>query len=173
VAVPTDVLIRVEDLHRDFVMGDQVVWAVNGITTTVEAGEFLAVMGPSGSGKSTLLYLVGGLDRPTGGEIWVGGREIVGLDENALADYRRREIGFVFQSYFLVPTMTALQNVAFPMIFAHVSAAERESRARNLLTWVGLADRLRKRWGHSRRNCLVKSRQGAIRCVSATAAHSM
>lgn len=137
--------IRIEELHRDFVMGDQVVHAVNGITTEVAAGEFLAVMGPSGSGKSTLLYLIGGLDRPTGGEIWVHGREIAGLDENELAAYRRREIGFIFQSYFLVPTMTALQNVQFPMIFAQVPAAEREPRAQQLLAQVGLADRMNHR----------------------------
>jgi putative ABC transport system ATP-binding protein len=144
-AVSDAPLIRVEQLHRHFVMGDQVVHAVDGIVTTVDAGEFLAVMGPSGSGKSTLLHLIGGLDRPTGGEIWVDGREIVGLDENALAAYRRREIGFIFQSYFLVPTMTALQNVIFPMIFAQVPAAERAPRARRLLTWVGLEDRMAHR----------------------------
>ncbi len=137
-----DPLIRIEDLHRDFQMGDQTVRAVAGVTASVEAGEFLAVMGPSGSGKSTLLYLLGGLDRPTAGEIWVEGREIVGLDENALAEYRRREIGFVFQSFFLIPTMTALQNVIFPMIFAQVPSAEREPRARRLLDQVGLGDRV-------------------------------
>ena len=140
--MPLDPLIRIDDLHREFVMGDQTVHAVDGITAYVEAGEFLAVMGPSGSGKSTLLYLLGGLDRPTAGEIWVDGREIVGLDENALADYRRREIGFVFQSFFLVPTMTALQNVIFPMIFAQVPVSEREPRALDLLDRVGLADRV-------------------------------
>jgi putative ABC transport system ATP-binding protein len=144
-AVQAAPLIRIEELHRDFVMGDQVVHAVNGITTEAAAGEFLAVMGPSGSGKSTLLYLIGGLDRPTGGEIWVNGREIVRLDENELAAYRRREIGFIFQSYFLVPTMTALQNVQFPMIFAQVPAAEREPRAQQLLTQVGLEDRMNHR----------------------------
>jgi len=143
--VPGEPLIRIEDLRREFAMGDQVVRAVDGITASVGAGEFLAVMGPSGSGKSTLLYLLGGLDRATSGEIWVNGREIVGLDENALADYRRREIGFVFQSFFLIPTMTALQNVAFPMVFAQVPVAEREPRALGLLERVGLGDRVRHR----------------------------
>ncbi len=138
-------LIRIEDLHREFAMGDQVVHAVDGITASVDAGEFLAVMGPSGSGKSTLLYLLGGLDRATSGEIWVAGQEIVGLDENALADYRRSEIGFVFQSFFLIPTMTALQNVIFPMVFAQVPVAEREPRALALLERVGLGDRVRHR----------------------------
>ena len=136
-------LIRIEDLRREFVMGDQVVRALDGITASVEAGEFLAVMGPSGSGKSTLLYLLGGLDRATSGEIWVDGREIVSLDENGLADYRRREIGFIFQSFFLIATMTAAQNVAFPMVFAQVPVAEREPRALALLERVGLGDRVR------------------------------
>ncbi|MCU0522807.1 MAG: ABC transporter ATP-binding protein [Anaerolineae bacterium] len=143
--MPEEPLIRIEDLRREFVMGDQVVRAVDGITASVDAGEFLAVMGPSGSGKSTLLYLLGGLDRATSGEIWVDGREIVSLDENGLADYRRREIGFIFQSFFLIPTMTAAQNVAFPMVFAQVPVAEREPRALALLERVGLGDRVRHR----------------------------
>jgi putative ABC transport system ATP-binding protein len=135
-------VIRTEALSREFVMGDQTVHAVDGVTTSVEAGEFLAVMGPSGSGKSTLLYLLGGLDRPTGGRIWVDDLEIAALDENALADYRRRKIGFIFQSFYLVPTMTALQNVEFPMIFAQVPVDERTARAHDLLSSVGLGERM-------------------------------
>ncbi len=135
-------IIRTETLSREFVMGDQTVHAVDGVTTSVQAGEFLAVMGPSGSGKSTLLYLLGGLDRPTDGCIWVDDLEIAALDENALADYRRRKIGFIFQSFYLVPTMTALQNVEFPMIFAQVPADERTARARDLLSSVGLGERM-------------------------------
>jgi putative ABC transport system ATP-binding protein len=137
-----DSLIRVTDLHRDFVMGDQVVHALDGIDVEVEADEFVGIMGPSGSGKSTLLYLLGGLDRPTAGQILVRGQDITRLDENALAEYRRREVGFVFQSFHLIPTMTALQNVEFPMIFAQVPVAERASRATDLLARVGLADRI-------------------------------
>lgn len=135
-------LIRVEELERHFVMGDEIVRALDGLSTTVETGDFLAIMGPSGSGKSTLLYLLGGLDRPTGGEIWVNGAEITTLDENKLATYRRREIGFIFQSFHLIPTMTALQNVAFPMLFAGVPEGERRVRAVDLLTRVGLEDRM-------------------------------
>jgi putative ABC transport system ATP-binding protein len=135
-------LIRVTDLHRDFVMGDQVVHALDGIDVEVDAGEFVGIMGPSGSGKSTLLYLLGGLDRPTAGNIQVRGHDISKLDENALAAYRRREVGFIFQSFHLIPTMTALQNVEFPMIFAQVPVAEREARAAELLARVGLADRM-------------------------------
>ena len=138
-------LIRTENLHRHFVMGEQTVRALNGVSATVAAGEFLAMMGPSGSGKSTLLYLLGGLDRPTEGRIWINGQELSALDENALAHYRQREVGFIFQSFHLIPTMTALQNVMFPMVFAQVPAAERRERAAELLTRVGLGERLAHR----------------------------
>ena len=103
-------LIRIQDLHRDFPMGHEIVHALDGVSLTVQAGEFLGVMGPSGSGKSTLLYLMGGLDRPTGGHIWVRDQDITALDENGLAAYRRREVGFVFQTFNLVSTMGALEN---------------------------------------------------------------
>ena len=134
--------IRVDDLHRDFIMGDQTVHALDGITASISAGEFLAIMGPSGSGKSTLLYLLGGLDRPTEGQIRVRDIDITDLDENALAHYRQREVGFIFQSFHLVPTMTALQNVEFPMVFAAIPSKERHTRAAELLERVGLADRM-------------------------------
>jgi len=137
-----DVLIRTENLHRDFQMGDQVVHALDGLSIEAHAGEFLAIMGPSGSGKSTLLYLLGGLDRPSEGKIWVGDREVTALDENELASYRRQEIGFVFQSFHLVATMTALQNVEFPMFFARVPRSKRVRRAQELLTMVGLSERM-------------------------------
>lgn len=134
-------LIRVVDLHRDFAMGEQTVHALDGITAEVAMGEFLGIMGPSGSGKSTLLYLLGGLDRPTEGRIRVHGQELTALDENELARYRQREVGFIFQSFHLVPTMTALQNVEFPMVFAGISPQERHERASALLAQVGLEDR--------------------------------
>ncbi len=135
-------IIRTEALCRDFPMGDQIVSALNHVTLEVGAGEFLAIMGPSGSGKSTLLYLLGGLDRPTSGQIWVNGKEITQLDENSLASYRGKEIGFVFQAFHLIATMTALQNVEFPMIFSGVPAQERHERAAAMLERVGLGDRL-------------------------------
>ena len=135
-------LIRTQDLHRDFLMGHEIVHALDGLSMAVEAGEFLGVMGPSGSGKSTLLYLLGGLDRPTAGHIWVRERDLTALDENELAAYRRGEVGFVFQAFHLIPTMTALENVEFPMIFARVPPAQRRERARHLLELVGLADRI-------------------------------
>jgi len=135
-------IIHIHNLHRDFVMGDQIVHALDGVDLEVNAGDFLAVMGPSGSGKSTLLYLLGGLDRPTNGEIWVSEREITQLDENDLATYRGQEIGFIFQAFHLVPTMTALQNIEFPMIFNRVPAQLRRERAQTLLEHVGLSDRM-------------------------------
>ena len=135
-------LIRIQDLHRDFPMGHEIVHALDGVSLTVRAGEFLGVMGPSGSGKSTLLYLMGGLDRPTDGHIWVRGQDISALDENGLAVYRRRQVGFVFQTFNLISTMGALENVEFPMLFARVSPAQRRERARYLLELMGLADRM-------------------------------
>ncbi len=140
-----DLVIRTRNLHRDFAMGTQVVHALDGVDMDVGAGDFLAVVGPSGSGKSTLLHLLGGLDRPTGGEIWINRREITQLDENDLASYRGREIGFVFQAFYLIHTMSALQNVEFPMIFERAAPAARHERARALLERVGLGDRVNHR----------------------------
>ncbi len=138
-----EIVIEVHNLHRHFRMGTEIVRALNGVTLTVYRGEFFGVMGASGSGKSTLLYLLGGLDRPTMGEIWVNGREITQLPENELAMYRRHEVGFVYQMFHLIPTMTAMQNVEFPMIIARVPPKERRRRARELLTLMGLGNRLR------------------------------
>ncbi len=135
-------LIRTQYLRRDFQMGQETIHALDGVSLSVEEGKFLGVMGPSGSGKSTLLHLLGGLDRPTSGHIWVRGQDITTLDENGLAAYRRREVGFVFQTFNLVSTMTALQNVEFPMLFARVPPAQRRERARHLLETVDLADRM-------------------------------
>jgi putative ABC transport system ATP-binding protein len=134
--------IEIRNLKRRYIMGDTIVRALDGISLTVEKGEFVALMGPSGSGKSTLLNLLGGLDTPTEGEIWVAEENIGAYDENALASYRQRMIGFVFQSFNLIPTMTALQNVTYPMMFAGVSPAERDERARKLLRAVGLGQRI-------------------------------
>ena len=135
-------LIRIQDLRRDFQMGRETVHALDGVSLMVGEGEFLGVMGPSGSGKSTLLYLLGGLDRPTAGHLWVRDQDLTVLDENGLAAYRRQEVGFVFQFFHLIPTMTALQNAEFPMFFARVPPAQRRERARYLLETVGLADRM-------------------------------
>jgi ABC-type lipoprotein export system ATPase subunit len=133
--------IRVTGLNKSFVMGRETVTALDGVDLTIEANTFSAVIGPSGSGKSTLLYLLGGLDRPTAGQMEVGGQALEALDENALAVYRRRTVGFIFQSFNLIASMTALENVGFPMRFARVSRRARAARALDLLKQVGLENR--------------------------------
>jgi putative ABC transport system ATP-binding protein len=135
-------IIRTCNLHRDFVMGSQTVHALDGVDMAIQNGDFMAVLGPSGSGKSTLLHLLGGLDRPTAGEIWVNQEDITQLDENDLANYRGQRVGFVFQAFYLISTMSALQNIEFPMIFERVPPASRRERARDLLERVGLGDRM-------------------------------
>ena len=134
--------IQAQSLHRHFQMGTEIVHALDGVDVTIDRGEFMGIVGPSGSGKSTLLYLIGGLDQPTSGEIWVDGTDIAALDENGLAQYRQKSIGFIFQSFNLIPTMTAVQNVEFPMLFARVTPKERYERAKRVLEMVGLGDRI-------------------------------
>jgi putative ABC transport system ATP-binding protein len=133
--------IRIDGLKKHYQMGGTTVRALDGVDIEIEAKTFTVVMGPSGSGKSTLLYLLGGLDRATMGEISVDGQRLDEMDENALALFRRRTMGFVFQSFNLIASMSALENVAFPMQFAGVTAAQRSERARHLLDQVGLGDR--------------------------------
>lgn len=134
--------VQASTLTRTFQMGHTRVQALTGVDLSVDGGSFLAVMGPSGSGKSTLLYLLGGLDRPTTGTVVVGGQSLTSLDENALAVYRRRTVGFIFQSFNLIPSLSALENVAFPMRFARVSRRRRLERAQELMHRVGLGDRM-------------------------------
>jgi putative ABC transport system ATP-binding protein len=133
--------IQVKELTKHYQMGGTTVRALDGLTLDIDAHTFTVVMGPSGSGKSTLLYLLGGLDRVTAGEISVDGARLDEMDENALALFRRRTMGFVFQSFNLIPSMSALENVAFPMQFAGVNSTQRKVQARNLLTQVGLDNR--------------------------------
>ncbi len=133
--------IRIAGLRKSFVMGRETVHALGGVDVTIEAHSFTAVVGPSGSGKSTLLYLLGGLDRPTAGSIVVNGQAIDTLDENDLAVFRQRTVGFIFQSFNLISSMTAVENVAFPMRFARVPRRERTRRALALLKQVGLENR--------------------------------
>ncbi len=134
--------VTITNLRKTYQMGRQKVHALDGVHLSLEANTFQAVMGPSGSGKSTLLYLLGGLDRPTDGQIVVNGQSISAMDENELAHYRQRTIGFIFQSFNLIPTLSALENVAFPMRFARVPRRQRAVRAYELLARVGLADRI-------------------------------
>ena len=136
------VAIRAVGLTRSFKVGETEVEALRGVDLEVQAGEFVALVGPSGSGKSTFLNLVGGLDRPTDGELWIDGVELSTSKERALTDHRRRRVGFVFQGFHLLPRLTALENVALPMMFVGVGERERLARARELLEQVGLAGRM-------------------------------
>lgn len=134
-------LIQVTGLKKHFQMGGTTVRALDGVDVEIPAHTFTVVMGPSGSGKSSLLYLLGGLDRPTAGEITVNGERLDQMDENALALFRRKTMGFIFQSFNLVPSMSALENVAFPMQFSGVPSSRRNEISKKLLEQVGLADR--------------------------------
>ncbi len=140
-----DEVIRLEDVTRVFRVGDSEVRALDGVTLAVTRGESVALMGPSGSGKSTLLNVLGCLDTPTAGRYVLDGEAVERLSEDQLADVRQRKIGFVFQSYHLVPRMSALRNVELPMIFAGVAPADRRRRAREALDAVGLSHRLAHR----------------------------
>jgi len=131
-------MLEVKNLVKTFSSGDTVVTAADDITLSVPDGEFAAIVGRSGSGKSTLLSLLGALDKPTSGNIVVGGKDVTKMHDHNLIAYRGRTIGFVFQNYNLVPNLSALENVMLPMEFAKVPKAERQERARHLLAEVGL-----------------------------------
>lgn len=137
----TSSLIQITGLKKHYQMGGMTVRALDGVDVEIPAHTFTVVMGPSGSGKSSLLYLLGGLDRPTSGEIVVSGERLDQMDENALALFRRKTMGFIFQSFNLVPSMSALENVAFPMQFSGVPASQRNDRSKKLLEQVGLSER--------------------------------
>ena len=134
-------LVRLQGIRRDFRVGDQVVHALDGIDLTVEAGEYLAVTGPSGSGKSTLLNVIGLLDRPTAGRYELRGEDVTLLSDEQQAAVRNRTIGFVFQFFHLVPSLTAQENVELPMLLAGIAPEERAERAASVLDRLGLADR--------------------------------
>jgi putative ABC transport system ATP-binding protein len=134
-------LVRTERLTRRYVMGENVLSALDGVSLTFEQGEVAVIVGRSGSGKSTLLQLLGGLDRPTSGEVFVRGKRLAETTEDELALYRRQDVGFIFQFFNLVPTLTALQNVELPLVLAGFPKAERRRRSAELLERVGLGAR--------------------------------
>ena len=134
-------MIELEQVTRTYVLGDQPVRALDGVTERIEAGEYVAIMGPSGSGKSTLLNIIGCLDRPTQGSCRIDGIDVATLSEDELSALRSHKIGFVFQTFHLVARRTAAENVAFPMLFAGVPRAERAARVARALEGVGLAQR--------------------------------
>ena len=135
-------LIAVRDVWKTYTVGEQLVHALRGLTVNIDQGEYTALMGPSGSGKSTLMNMLGCLDTPTSGEYLLAGENVGSLDDNALADIRNRRIGFVFQTFNLMPRYTALENVALPLVYAGEAKAARESRAKEVLEQVGLGDRM-------------------------------
>jgi putative ABC transport system ATP-binding protein len=135
-------IIRTQTLRKDYVLGAETVRAVRGVDLTIQRGEFVAIMGPSGSGKSTLMNMIGCLDTPTSGQYWLNGTLVSELTDRQLARVRNREIGFVFQTFNLLPRATAMANVELPLIYAGVRSAERHRRAKECLELVGLGDRV-------------------------------
>jgi putative ABC transport system ATP-binding protein len=135
-------MIEIHDLRKVYTMGEETLAALAGVDLSIGRGEYVAVIGPSGSGKSTLMNILGGLDRPTSGTYTFEGEDVAHFTDDELADFRRRRIGFVFQSFQLLPRLTALQNVELPMVYAGLPAAERRARAAELLQRVGLGARM-------------------------------
>jgi len=142
---PPEPLIRTEGLVRRYRMGRETVEALRSVDLVIQRGEYAAITGPSGSGKSTLMNILGCLDTPDAGSYWLNGQRVSAMRDNQLAHVRNREIGFVFQSFALLPRATALQNVELPLLYAHVQRRDRARRAGEALARVGLADRARHR----------------------------
>jgi putative ABC transport system ATP-binding protein len=138
----SDLVIQIRQLTRDYQMGAETVQALRGVTLEIRRNEYVAIMGPSGSGKSTLMNLIGCLDTPTSGEYWLNGQEVSRMPDDALARVRNREIGFVFQTFNLLPRASALANVELPLVYGGVSSRERRRRAEAALFRVGLGDRM-------------------------------
>jgi len=143
--VPRDAVIVTRNLQREYDMGGEIVRALRGVDLTIRKNEFVAVMVPSGSGKSTLMNLIGCLDSPTAGEYWLNGHRVSELEDDELARIRNKEIGFVFQTFNLLPRATSLHNVELPLVYAGIGAKERRDLATQALTKVGLADRMNHR----------------------------
>jgi len=135
-------ILKLDHIYKDYILGKMKVPALKDISLEVEKGEYLAVMGPSGSGKSTLMNIIGCLDRPTSGSYELSGQNVMGLNDSQLADVRLKNLGFVFQNFQLLPRMTALDNVALPLVYAGVRKKMRRQKAREALIRVGLEDRV-------------------------------
>ncbi len=136
---------KIENLQKDYVLKGETVHALRGVTFDVPEGDFVAIMGPSGSGKSTLLNLLGCLDRPTGGSLILGDQDVSRLDDDALSEIRASRIGFIFQSYNLIPQLTVLENIEVPLVYQGRLTPENRDRCRRLAEMVGLSDRLKHR----------------------------
>ena len=138
----TGIVLTARDLHREYHMGEELVRAVRGVSLDIEDGEYLAIVGPSGCGKSTLLNLLGGIDRPTSGAVSIRGQRLDEMRDAELTRFRLRQLGFVFQRFYLMPALTARENVELPLAEARIPTTHRRERARSLLGYVGLAGRL-------------------------------
>jgi putative ABC transport system ATP-binding protein len=139
----SDPVIRIERLQKDYIIGAETVHALRGVDLFVERNEYVAIMGPSGSGKSTLMNLIGCLDTPSSGEYWLNKEPVARKDDDDLANIRNREIGFVFQTFNLLPRATSLHNVELPLVYAGVAPKERRDRAMEMLHKVGLGERVK------------------------------
>ncbi len=135
-------MIRIDSLVREYRMGEELVQALRGVSLEIRRNEYVAIMGPSGSGKSTMMNMLGCLDTPTSGEYWLNGQEVSRMSDDALARVRNREIGFVFQTFNLLPRATALENVELPLVYAGLPSKVRRDRARSALERVGLGNRM-------------------------------
>ena len=135
-------VIALQGIQRLYRMGDETIYALRGVDLNIERNEYVALMGPSGSGKSTLMNLIGCLDSPSAGSYWLNGQDVAGLSDHQLAQIRNKEIGFVFQTFNLLPRLSALDNVALPLIYAGIPEAKRRERALEVLNQVGLGDRV-------------------------------
>lgn len=135
-------LISIEHLNKTYIMGTEKVEALKDVSINIEKGEYVALMGPSGSGKSTLMNLLGCLDSPSRGQYWLNGKEVSTMEDSELAEVRNKDIGFVFQTFNLLPRLSALENVALPLVYAGVSKEDRLAKARKVLEAVGLGDRV-------------------------------
>ncbi|MGE0566649.1 MAG: ABC transporter ATP-binding protein [Bacteroidia bacterium] len=136
-------IIKINHIQKVYKIGTETIYALRDVSLTVNKNEYVALMGPSGSGKSTLMNMLGCLDTPTAGEYWLNGESVAEMTDDQLADIRNRQIGFVFQTFNLLPRATTLENVALPLVYAGMSKLEREERAKEVLTQVGLADRMK------------------------------
>ncbi len=143
----SEAIVQLKDMAKHYRRGSEVVKALDGVELRIDGSGMVAIVGPSGSGKSTLLHMIGAMDRPTRGDVVVAGQTLNALPDRALTRFRRQAVGFVFQTFNLIPNLTALENVTLPMEFNKIGKAEREARGRHLLGQVGLAHRLTHRPG--------------------------
>ena len=140
-----ETVVKTEDVVKEYRMGTNIVRALDGINIEIARGEYISLMGPSGSGKSTLFNMIGALDGPTGGRVYIDGQDMSQLSRSQIAWFRCHRVGYIFQSYNLLPVMSALENVTLPMIFAGLSNKERNRKGEELLNLVGLGDRTHHR----------------------------